>query len=318
MPHPFSPRLLILVVFLLFGRLGISRAENYALIVGVNLCPAYQQNGIKPRPLRGAERDACKIADLLENRFGFSPNHVKVLKGKDATREAIHCEFKKLALLVKKGDQVVFHFSGHGTQCLDTSGDERQGDGLDEALCPYDTKANGENLILDDDLAQWLAGINGHSITVILDCCHSGTGIKAPKRDFQERFLPMVKARPRPNPIQKDSSWSDLDPSRKDAGRRIKAIYACQSDQRAYEGRHPTFNCQMGLFTGYLLEGLSKDSPADVDGKGRVSVKEIVDYAKRKIDDYYNEGLRPKDRQTPTMQASVETWSFILEESKKQ
>jgi hypothetical protein len=58
----------------------------------------------------------------------------------------------------------------------DRDGDERD-DGLDEIICPYDL--DWDDPFTDDDLHAIVkdlpAGVN---LTVVLDCCHSGTGLR--------------------------------------------------------------------------------------------------------------------------------------------
>jgi len=77
------------------------------------------------------------------------------------------------------GDHLFFHYSGHGTQVKDVSGDE-EGDGMDEAICPMDYTSKG--LIVDDDLNAILVKNlpKGVRLTAILDCCHSGSGLDLP------------------------------------------------------------------------------------------------------------------------------------------
>jgi hypothetical protein len=53
---------------------------------------------------------------------------------------------------LRPGDSLVFHFSGHGSQQRDTSGEEA--DGLNETICPADFRAAGE--IVDDELNRLL------------------------------------------------------------------------------------------------------------------------------------------------------------------
>jgi metacaspase-1 len=71
------------------------------------------------------------------------------------------------------GDSLVFHFSGHGVQKLDTNGDEV--DGYDEALCPVDFEERG--VILDDDVNATIVRPLGRGVKLhaIIDTCHSGT-----------------------------------------------------------------------------------------------------------------------------------------------
>lgn len=76
------------------------------------------------------------------------------------------------------GDSLFFHYSGHGSQVIDTSGDEE--DGLDETICPVDFKNSGQ--ITDDEIRQILVlGLPyGVHLTSLMDCCHSGTGMDLP------------------------------------------------------------------------------------------------------------------------------------------
>jgi len=74
-------------------------------------------------------------------------------------------------------DAVVIHYSGHGYYIRDTSGDES--DGYDECLCPTDMDSNG--VITDDYLHELINSFNPKTrITVILDCCHSGSALDLP------------------------------------------------------------------------------------------------------------------------------------------
>jgi hypothetical protein len=73
----------------------------------------------------------------------------------------------------KKGDVLVFYYSGHGSQVADVSGDELEG--KDETICPHDYATAG--MIKDDDFRALLAGLPaGVNLDIILDSCHSGTG----------------------------------------------------------------------------------------------------------------------------------------------
>jgi hypothetical protein len=76
------------------------------------------------------------------------------------------------------GDEVMFIYSGHGSQVRDRHGDELN-DQLDECLCPVNTDDPDywdAGVILDDDIAAWLKGFpKGVRIVLVFDCCHSGT-----------------------------------------------------------------------------------------------------------------------------------------------
>ncbi len=108
---------------------------------------------------------------------------VSSLTNNEATKAAITEAFHSLAGRCKNGDVVYIHFSGHGQQVTDVSGDED--DGWDEAWVPYDAmyayseSYKGENHLLDDEIAALLAEIKSRvgpsgRILVVVDACHSG------------------------------------------------------------------------------------------------------------------------------------------------
>lgn len=133
-----------------------------ALLVGIN---AYSQAS-----LRGCVNDVQTMSTLFKSK-GWT---VDVLTDKMATKQNILEQFEALLHNSKKGDIRIFHFSGHGSQVPDKSGDEK--DGLDECLLPIDF--TWDNVILDDDLDRLLAGREAH-VEVILDACHSGSGTRS-------------------------------------------------------------------------------------------------------------------------------------------
>ncbi len=156
---------------------------KHALLVGVG---AYEEStGWSPL---NAPNDVYLVRETLVAQ-GFSKYNIHLLLDEEVSKESLARAFeKKLLAKVKPGDLVVFHYSGHGQQVQDDDGDEL--DGLDEALVPYDSPRAymegfymGEKLIRDEDLGEHFAklrkrlGPSGHML-VILDACHSGTGVR--------------------------------------------------------------------------------------------------------------------------------------------
>jgi len=167
-----------------------------ALLVGIN---RYPDPG---NELRGCVNDVLLMRETLERHYRFTePGGIRVLTDRRATTAAILSGLAWLVDGVAPGDSLVFHYSGHGSQVPDRNGDER--DGLDEILCPYDL--DWAHPLTDDDLAAVVAPIpRGALLTVILDCCHSGTGVREPSRNgsgIRHRYLPHLAepaAFPRP------------------------------------------------------------------------------------------------------------------------
>jgi hypothetical protein len=154
-----------------------------ALCVGINDYPGTNND------LSGCVNDANAWAALLAEHYGFARTDVKILLDAQATKSAIMAGLKALLAKSKAGDILVFMLAGHGTYVADESGDEED---YDEAMCPHDCD---RNLILDDELRELFGGMaNGVSLTVIADCCHSGTITRAAEGgggadDRRARFL---------------------------------------------------------------------------------------------------------------------------------
>lgn len=160
--------------------------QRRALCVGIDRYPS--------NPLAGCVRDAKTWSSTLQ-ALGF--DETSLLLDQDATYANIKSKVKDLIVSSKPGDVIVWQYSGHGTQVPDVSKDE--GDGQDEAICPYDF--NTGHLLVDDEIGEWInslpAGVN---FTLFLDCCHSGTlnrfGVGEPSpaafTDARPRFVPLT------------------------------------------------------------------------------------------------------------------------------
>ena len=97
----------------------------------------------------------------------------------------------------KKGSIIVITNSSHGSQVIDSSGDELE-DNRDEVLCPADFPL----YVSDDDLRTIFQNLAPNvTLELYLDCCHSGTGTRSigPSQDgiLAIRSLPpLIENRP--------------------------------------------------------------------------------------------------------------------------
>lgn len=155
-----------------------------ALLIGVN---RYQIPG---SDLRGCVNDVNNIKGALTKFFGFKDNDLATLIDADATTKKIQAGISSLLKKSKKGDVLLLHFSGHGSNVPDDDGDEA--DERDEILCPTDL--DWKKPLTDDWLRKTFDGLpSGVNLTVIFDCCHSGTATRAitpPDAPIKERYLP--------------------------------------------------------------------------------------------------------------------------------
>ncbi len=149
----------------------------WALLIGIN---EYKSPGLKT--LYGCVNDVQAMERFLMNQMNVPDRQIKVLVNQEATREGIISAFKGFLienLAIPKGSQILFHYSGHGSQMRNTTGTEP--DGLDETIVPHDSRVGVVFDIPDKTLAgliDRLAAAKGENITVILDSCHSGSGTR--------------------------------------------------------------------------------------------------------------------------------------------
>jgi len=155
-----------------------------AFLVGIN---RYQIAGAD---LRGCVNDVKDLSAALVEFHGFKKSDITVVTDLAATKKAMQAGIKALIRDSKKGDVALVHYSGHGSHVPDDNGDES--DGRDEILCPADL--DWDDPLRDDWLRTTLDGVKaGVNLTVIMDCCHSGTNTRAilpPDAPIKERYLP--------------------------------------------------------------------------------------------------------------------------------
>jgi hypothetical protein len=139
-----------------------------ALLVGLN-----KYHPSLNADLKGCVNDVENMREILTNYFGFDPENIRVIIDDRARQLAIIKRLRWLLKNARAGDELVFHYSGHGSQVRDRNGDELN-DQLDEILCPYDLSWN--NPLTDDILASLFKKIPKEVfLTMICDSCHSGT-----------------------------------------------------------------------------------------------------------------------------------------------
>ena len=144
--------------------------KNKALLVGINKYPDPQNE------LRGCINDILDMEHFIaETNKVYAKQNIKKLTDRDATKKGIVTQIKWLLDGAQPGDQLLFHYSGHGAQ-LPTLNQNLELDGLDEIICPYDfNDADAtQRAISDKEFAKIFAGIpNGVHFVWISDSCHS-------------------------------------------------------------------------------------------------------------------------------------------------
>lgn len=213
---------------------------RWALLIGINQYPDFGS----AVELEGCVNDVEIMRDALINRFEFPKDKVAVLTDAQATRHAILSAMEGLVRNAAQGDEVVFYYSGHGSQQRD--GPEKdEADGKDETFVPYDSGRHPQENrdISDDEIYLWLLRLTAATpfVTLIFDCCHSGTilrdGFGGKTRGAPEEHRPPseLAARIPPESFGLLAGGEDSLTSLQRLGDQYVAISACGSGETATE-----------------------------------------------------------------------------------
>jgi len=135
-------------------------------------------NKYQGAPLNGCVNDSLLVYKMLSEKFGYDTNDINILTDAECTKKNILKGLNQLVTSVTSGDTILFHYSGHGSQVVTNNWtNTREADGRDEILCPYDL--DWDDPLRDNDLNEIFRKVpSGVHTIIILDCCHSGTGLR--------------------------------------------------------------------------------------------------------------------------------------------
>lgn len=238
-------------------------SKKKALLVGINYPGTDHQ-------LNGCVNDVMAMSQVLTQYFGFTnPKDKRVITNKSATTTNILQRLEWLVDGAQSGDYLYFHYSGHGSQIIDTSyDDDDEPDGLDEIICPVDLNWR-DNVVTDDNLKAIFDKVPvGVHLTVMLDCCHSGSGIDASNvyqpygavREIVDLISPnKSRALAMPPDIANRGFGLEIKPKKRAVSRNPEVgllISGCQSTQTSQDAW--IHNRYMGAATFFLIENLKK------------------------------------------------------------
>ena len=240
----------------------------YALLVGIDEYPDTNHC------LQGCVNDITAIEQYLNERFdkqGYQL-HLLTLKDEQAKRQAIINNFRQHLGQAGQDDIVLFYYSGHGSQEMAPKDFwDYEPDHLDETLVCYDSRTEGGWDLADKELALLVAEVaekNPH-MTIIMDCCHSGSGTKDPTiQETKVRRFPTDK-RERPldsfiftlDDLNRLSGTRGVKPEDNPTGWRMpKGRHVLLAACRDYETAKEYYggDKHRGSFSYFLMDTLSK------------------------------------------------------------
>ena len=223
-----------------------------ALLIGVD---DYLAAGVSD--LRGCGNDVDLMKTILTGKFDFEPENVVVLKSGEATREAIISSIRSHLVAPSEADDIaILHYSGHGSQMIDTSGDEV--DGLDETIVPHDSRQGGVFDINDDEINALMKEITEktENVAFILDSCHSGSAARAAEVGNTVRQIPVDDRTP-PPPAEFTRDTRNLGEGPDDfrlPGAKYVLISGCRANELSNETRFE--EVRHGALTFFLASAL--------------------------------------------------------------
>ncbi|KAF8817195.1 hypothetical protein BYT27DRAFT_7205049 [Phlegmacium glaucopus] len=231
----------------------------HALVIGINIYPFSNLP-----PLTSAISDADAFERYLIEYLKVPAQNIRNLRAEDATRSNILSALKYLQddSNIRPGDPIVIYYSGHGGWDRAPDGWHSDG-GVIQMILPsdYGPSVYGPSVYGIPDrtigaLLESLANAKGDNITVILDCCFSGSGTRSDNAEERIRGVPVTL--PFPSGLDEEilasNSRGTAIPERfLHAGLRSHVLLAaCGSQEKARETNGS------GYFTQALLYTLKK------------------------------------------------------------
>src|SRR5262245_2020294 len=91
-----------------------------ALLIGVN------RYRIPGADLRGWVNDVKNLGSLLTRQYGFPRSNIATILDFAATKKAMEAAIRELVRSARRGDVLLVHYSGHGSNVPDDDGDEAE------------------------------------------------------------------------------------------------------------------------------------------------------------------------------------------------
>ncbi|MFT3933072.1 MAG: caspase family protein [Chitinophagaceae bacterium] len=224
-----------------------------ALLVGINKYPDPQNE------LHGCINDITDMAAFITKQKQFNTPDVRLLADDRATKEGIVERLHWLIDGAKAGDQLLFHYSGHGAQ-MATRSKTGELDGLDEVICPYDFDWTDKTALRDKEFAKLFASIpKGVDFIWVSDSCHSQDLSRGIKKKLPGFFKVKTMIPP------PDIAWRNMSIARTSVNlnelaktakeKNLALISGCKSEQ---ESADAVFNKRAnGALTYFLLKALT-------------------------------------------------------------
>jgi hypothetical protein len=229
--------------------------QKYAVVVGV---ARYKNAGAGLRDLRYADKDAQDFRDFLESPAGggFPKENILTLLNEDATSDALRSALFTFLSKPHPDDLVVIYLAGHGSP--------DPNDSRNLYFLTYDTEVDnmGGTAFLMSELGEVFDRVlKAKRVITFVDSCHSfgvsgARNLGVPQNNLVNQY------------VQRFASNGER-----------AVLTASDTSELSYEDEK--WGGGHGVFTYYLLKGLTHD--ADSNHDGTVTVAELSNYLRQKV-----------------------------------
>jgi hypothetical protein len=231
-------------------KLGNLESEYWALLVAVGV---YADNPQQDRPLMLEEVD--DLYETLIESGVWSEDHIKVIKGKDATCSNIIAGFKWLDDQENQDDFSVVFITTHGSSLGFDIPPFDEADKKDELLVSYWGFAYPNLYIYDDQINYYLNKLESKGVCLIVDSCFAG-GFNDPPN--------WIKTRDNINQMPSEKFIEEFGGEL--SGQNRVVLMASREDELSYSGG----------FAPYVIDGLR--GHADTNNDDIVTAEEVFIY----------------------------------------
>lgn len=218
--------------------------------------------------------DARKFCEFLRSRQGGSvpASNIILLTNERASKANIIAKAKALFSKAKSNDRVIFYFSGHGSK---------------GCFVPYDVTLCGGNMLYFSEVKAIFRCAKCKTKLLFADSCFSGSMKGLKTKALNETIRKEIKTTSNMN---------------------IAVMMSCSGDEVSLEMN----DLQQGLFTYYLMEGLS--GKANKDNNGYVTIQELFYYVYKKVT---KKAAATGDKQTPELFGKFDLRLIVANVSQK-
>jgi len=232
-------------------------SEYWALLVAVGV---YADNPEQNRPLMLEEVD--DLYDLLLESNVWSADHIKVIKGPDATATNIISGFRWLDKMEDEQDISLVFITTHGSPVGYDFPPKDEEDGTDEILSTYWGFAYNIGFLWDDEINFLLNRLESKGVCLIVDSCYAGGFNDDPNWKKLSRYIfPSLNLNEKVSPEQFIEGFG-----KEVSGQNRVVLMASREDELSYSGG----------FAPYLIDGLR--GFADLNSDNIVTAEEAFYY----------------------------------------